>query len=107
MRNIFQMGAGSFPEELTEVLVESSHVRIEQIVSDGQVSPEDFWYDQDSNEWVILLKGSAALLFEGENSPVKLLPGDYITIPAHVKHRVEWTDPDGDTVWLAVHYGGG
>ena len=103
-KNVFSDIPDDIPEELFEKIVDAPHLKIERIVSLGHSSPEDFWYDQDNNEWVILLKGSAALLFEGENTPVKLLPGDYITIPAHVKHRVEWTDPVQETVWLAVHY---
>lgn len=90
--------------ETLEVLAESPWVSIERIVSHGHHSPEGFWYDQDRNEWVVLLRGRAALLFEGEVSAHVLEPGDALTIPAHARHRVEWTDPDTDTVWLAVFY---
>tara|TARA_B100002003_G_scaffold249635_2_gene286529 strand:+ start:404 stop:601 length:198 start_codon:yes stop_codon:yes gene_type:complete len=62
------------------------------------------WYDQNTNEWVILLKGKAKLAFQESNNPVELTSGDYINIPSHVKHRVEWTDPSQETIWLAVHY---
>lgn len=104
MKNLFSQIPDAISEELFEKIIESPHCKIERIVSQGHSSPDDFWYDQDQNEWVILLKGSALLLFEDGDSPVKLLPGDYITIPAHVKHRVKWTDPGQETVWLAVHY---
>lgn len=77
---------------------------MERIISRGHASGQDFWYDQEDNEWVILLQGSASLSFEGEKEPVVLHPGDYIQIPPHYKHRVEWTDPACETVWLAVHY---
>lgn len=93
-------------EEKFDDIVRTNAVRIERIVSRGHASPEDFWYDQDWNEWVILLKGSACLLFQENGEQVTLKPGDWVDIPAQCKHRVEWTDPEEDTVWLAVHYKG-
>ncbi len=78
-------------------------LRIERIVSYGQCSPEGFWYDQDENEWVLLLDGSATLSFE-EGDPVDLKPGDHLNIPAGTRHRVEKTEQNGRTVWLAVFY---
>jgi len=75
-----------------------------RIVSKGQSSPEGFWYDQDENEWLILLRGSAGLLFEGNDNIIELKPGDYINISANRKHRVEWTDGTTETVWIAVMY---
>ena len=90
--------------EALEVLAESPWVSIERIVSRGHHSPEGFWYDQDRNEWVVLLSGQAGLLFEGEECSRVLEPGDALTIPAHTRHRVEWTAPGQDTVWLAVFY---
>jgi cupin 2 domain-containing protein len=91
-------------EELTELL-RTPAVRIERIVSHGHASPPGFWYDQYSAEWVLLLGGAAILAFEGDPEPVRLEPGDYVLIPAHARHRVEWSDPDRPTIWLAVHYG--
>ncbi len=104
MNNLFADLPTDLPEELVEVLAENKHVRIERIVSTGHASPDDFWYDQDKTEWVVVLKGEAKLLFEGDDGPVHMRPGDYINIPAHRKHRVEWTKPDDPTIWLAVHY---
>jgi cupin 2 domain-containing protein len=72
------------------------------IVSVGHASPEGFWYDQPQNEWVVVLRGAARIQFEDER--VELRPGDWIHIPAHRRHRVEWTTPDEPTLWLAVHY---
>lgn len=92
------------PEEVTETLAQSPQVRIERIVSHGHHSPPDFWYDQAEHEWVILLKGEAHLRFAHEPALTHLRPGDHVLIPAHVKHRVEWTTPDEDTVWLTVFY---
>ncbi len=93
-----------FPEELTEVLVGASRVRIERIVSDSHCSPDGFWYDQAEAEFVLILEGSAALRFEGVEDLTLLKPGDWVDIPAHVRHRVEWTDPGRKTIWLAVFY---
>ena len=90
------------PEELVEVLSESKHVRIERIVSTGQVSPDGFWYDQNEHEWVVVLKGAAQLQFEDELSPRSMKPGDHLLIPAHRRHRVVMTSPNEPTVWLAV-----
>ena len=63
------------------------------------------WYDQEQNEWVIVLKGKAQLLFETAHQTIPLEAGDYVHIPAHVRHRVAWTAPNEPTVWLAVFYG--
>lgn len=104
MNNLFADVATHLSSELVDVLTESKHVRIERIVSAGQTSPSDFWYDQDEAEWVAVLKGEAKLLFEGDETPIELGPGDHLVIPAHHKHRVQWTAPDEPTVWLAVFY---
>ena len=91
-------------EEFTE-LVAADGVRIERIVSTGQASPPGFWYDQPWSEWVLVLSGSAGLLFEGETAPREMQRGDYLLIPAGTRHRVEWTDAGEPTIWLAVHFG--
>ena len=103
-QNIFSDIPPHLPEEFVEEILDRSALRIERILSRGHASPEGFWYDQEHNEWVILLSGSACLSFEGEEDVIVLKPGDHIDIPAHVRHRVEWTSPEQDTVWLAVHY---
>jgi cupin 2 domain-containing protein len=90
-------------EEIT-TLLSSPALRIERIVSHGQASPPGFWYDQPQAEWVIVLAGGAELSFEGETAPRRMAPGDWLHIPAHRRHRVEWTDPTQATVWLAVHH---
>jgi cupin 2 domain-containing protein len=86
-------------------LLSAPHVTIERIVSYGQSSPADFWYDQDRAEWVMLVRGSAAILLADETVPRELKAGDYLHIPAHTRHRVVRTDPDQATIWLAVYYG--
>ena len=98
---------GSLPADLThevfQDIVRSPSVRIERIVSRGHASPEAGWYDQGENEWVMVVAGRASLEFE-DGSSCKLSAGDYVDVPAHVKHRVAWTDPDMPTIWLAVFY---
>lgn len=79
-------------------------LHIERIVSTGQRSPPGFWYDQPQGEWVVVLKGEAMLRFEDEDAPRRLGPGHFVDIAPHRRHRVEWTDPQQPTVWLAVHY---
>lgn len=90
-------------EEQIERLVDGPAVRIERIVSTGQASPPGFWYDQPEDEFVVLLSGAARLRFEADDLPLDLKPGDWVEIPAHARHRVEWTQADPPTVWLAVH----
>lgn len=102
VRQIYAAIPERLPDELFEILAISEHQRIERIVSLGHASPEGFWYDQEQDEFVILLRGAARLRFEGED-PVEMKAGDYVAIPAHCRHRVDWTDPDQPTVWLAVH----
>jgi len=102
--NIFGNIPGKIPDEITELLIKSGEVRIERIISNGQSSPDNFWYDQDENEWVLLLKGHAELLFEEKSKSVSLNSGDYINIPAHVKHKVIKTEKDKPTIWLAIFY---
>lgn len=101
--NIFKDIPESLKEELFETLLRSDNIHIERIVSRGHVTPTGQWYDQAWDEWVILLQGQAALRYQAEDASTTLNPGDYLLIPAHTKHRVEWTLPDVDSVWLAIH----
>jgi cupin 2 domain-containing protein len=102
--NLFSRIPGSLKDEIFETLLKTDHFILERIVSSGQTTPPGKWYDQDTNEWVILLSGNAGLLFEGEGKMQMMRPGDYVSIPAHKRHRVEWTDTGQKTVWLALHY---
>ena len=102
--NIFSRIPFSMPDEISETLLKSEHFKLERIVSSGQATQVREWFDQDTNEWVILLSGSAGLLFDGEEEVFVMEPGDYVHIPAHRRHRVEWTDGKQKTVWLALHY---
>ena len=103
MHNIFDAIPEEIDKEIFEQLLKTDNTTIERIISKGHKSPESGWYDQDKNEWVMVLKGEAGLLFDDETS-VTLKAGDYINIEAHRKHKVEWTDPGTETIWLAVHY---
>ncbi|MFI3199151.1 MAG: cupin domain-containing protein [Methylococcaceae bacterium] len=101
--NIFSEIPEQLPEEIVECLLKKENIVIERIISNGHVTLTGQWYDQTEDEWVILLQGQATLLFEKNQRLVKLLPGDYLLIPAHTRHRVEWTLPDFNTIWLAIH----
>ena len=103
MTNLFE----NIPDDLSSEhfidLIKAKNVRIERIVSLGHTSPDVGWYDQDENEWVIVLEGSGTILFENEIECV-LNKGDYLNIPAHTKHKVSETAPNNLTIWLAVFY---
>lgn len=102
--NLFTDIPARLADEQFVELLSSPHCRIERIVTRGQSSPPGFWYDQDRAEWVVVLAGAARLTIEGGAEHV-LRAGDHLLIPAHCRHRVEWTDPEQATIWLAVHYG--
>ena len=101
--NLFDSIPGGLPHEVVETLLKSNNVRIERIISHGHASPKGSWCDQDQHEWVLLVRGAARLGFE--NGSLELKPGDHLNIPAHQRHRVEWTTPAEPTIWLAIHYG--
>lgn len=88
-------------DELFTTLLENPHCRIERIVSYSQTSPEDFWYDQGWDEWVLLISGSAELDLSGELHTLQ--PGDHLLIKAGVRHRVVSTAQGTPTIWLAIH----
>jgi cupin 2 domain-containing protein len=104
--NLFAGLPARMAEEAVAVVAARPGAVVERIVSTGQASPPGFWYDQDWSELAIVLQGEAGLWIEGEEAPRRLGPGDWVDLPAHVRHRVEWTDPDTPTVWLAVHWKG-
>ena len=94
----------SASEEFTELLSRPG-LRIERIVSRGHASPPGFWYDQAHGDWVVVLQGEARVRFEDETASRLLKAGDYVDIAPHRRHRVEWTDLEVPTIWIAVHYG--
>lgn len=105
--SLFKTVPAALPEELVDILVRSAGVRIERIVSRGHASPPDFWYDQPQAEFVLLVSGRARLAFAERDRPaLELNPGDWVVLQARQRHRLDWTDPDQETVWLAVHFDG-
>jgi cupin 2 domain-containing protein len=96
--------ARPLPDEVVDLLVEHPGLRIERIVSTGQATPEGQWYDQDSDELVLVVDGTARLSIEGESEERELGEGDWILLPAYCRHRVTWTRAEPPTVWLAIHF---
>ena len=101
--NLFAGIPPRLAEELTQRIAGNANARVERIVSRGHASPPGFWYDQEETEWVMVVKGSARLRFI-DDSVLELRAGDHVTLPPHTRHRVEWTAPGEDTVWLAVFF---
>ncbi len=95
---------GLAEEQVDQLIDGHSRLRIERIVSTGHASAPGFWYDQPDDELVVLLAGAARLQFQPGDASLDLEPGDWIEIPAHCRHRVEWTQADPPTVWLAIHH---
>ncbi|MDF9393533.1 MULTISPECIES: cupin [Methylococcus] len=102
--NLYSTIPAALPEELFETLEQTGGFRLERIVSRGHKTPEGLWYDQPQAEWVALLQGEALLRFEQEPESRRLVPGDWLCIPPHCRHRVEWTSTWPEAVWLALHY---
>jgi cupin 2 domain-containing protein len=102
--NFFSSIPRHMSDEVFDTVLTSDGCKIKRIISKGHQSPPDYWYDQERNEWVMVLKGSAALKFKNSKEIVEMIPGDYVFIPAHCKHRVERTDPEVETIWLAVYF---
>jgi cupin 2 domain-containing protein len=90
--------------ERIDALLSRPGLRIERIVSWGQASPTGFWYDQAESEWVLVIAGAARLRFEDETAARHLVAGDWVDIAPHRRHRVDWTDPEMATIWLAVFH---
>jgi len=102
--NIFNI-ISAFPQnkEITETLASSESVRIERIISNGQTTDDNYWYDQSQNEFVIVLQGDARLFIENKGA-VHLNKGDYLTIPTHCRHKVTYTSVNPACIWLAVFF---
>jgi cupin 2 domain-containing protein len=102
--NLFDDIPRASPAERVDVLVDTPAVRLERIISLGHATPPGQWYDQPRDEWVVVLRGRARVRIECETEDRTLGVGDHLLLRAHVRHRVEWTDPAGPTVWLAVWF---
>lgn len=103
VENIYKNIPENPGEEIFELLAQGDNVKIERIISTGQKSPSSGWYNQDQNEWVLVLKGSASIAFEDE-TVIDLKEGDFLNILAQKKHRVISTSETTETIWLAIHY---
>jgi cupin 2 domain-containing protein len=102
MNNIFKLPLLIPEEEIFEPLLSTENVLIERIISTGQTTPMGEWYDQERDEWVILLQGEAEISY-GDNSRITLKSGDYILLKAHQKHRLEYSSKEPPCIWLAIH----
>jgi cupin 2 domain-containing protein len=102
MPNIYELSQEVSQLEKFEQIAAGENIQIERIVSTGQTTPSGQWYDQELDEWVILLQGEAELAY-ADDTRIKLNAGDYLLIPAHTKHRVEYTSVEPPCIWLAVH----
>ena len=103
MNNIFELPAQLPPQELFDPLFDNDKVLIERVVSTGQITPLGEWYDQDRDEWLIVLQGEGKLSYE-DGSCIKLTVGDYLFIEAHQKHRVEYTSTEPPCIWLTIFF---
>ena len=103
INNIFSNVPQKFEKEIIQEILKTDKFSVERIISECHSSPKDYWYDQETNEFVLLISGSAGIMFEDKELKT-LNPGDYLLIEAHKKHRVDWTDSKTKTVWLTIHY---
>ena len=100
--NLFEALRGPVSEERFDTLARGGGCRIERILSTGQCSPPGFWYDQAEAEFVLLVSGAARVRLADPDETIELGAGDWLDIAAHRRHRVEWTHPEWETIWLAV-----
>ncbi|MBN2008971.1 cupin domain-containing protein [candidate division KSB1 bacterium] len=104
LSNLLKNIPSQLPDEALDVLAKTQSIRIERIISYGHSSPDDYWYDQDETEWVMVVSGNAKLQFRETGDEITMVTGDWIEIPAHCRHRISWTDPGKPTIWLAIFY---
>jgi len=90
-------------DELFEPLFKGRSVSGERIISNGQVTQPEKWYNSEANEFVVLQQGKATLEFENGKF-IHLKAGDYLQISAHEKHRVIYTSKQPPCIWLAIHF---
>ena len=102
MNNLWELPNPLPTQEHFDVLLQTSTITVERIISTGQVTPLGQWYNQDRAEWVVLLQGSAQIIYH-TGEVFNLLKGDYLLIAAHQKHRVSFTSQDPPCIWLALH----
>lgn len=101
--NLFENIPSHLEDELADILLLHENIKIEKIVSQGHSSPKQGWYDQEENEWVILLEGEATLVFKNGKT-LHMKKGDFLNIPAHEKHKVIYTSSEPKAIWLAIFF---
>jgi cupin 2 domain-containing protein len=99
MQNLFSPNPDALSEEQFDTLLKTKTLSIEKITSNGQTSSQ--WYEQNEDEWVVIIEGEGTLLFEDKRE-VRLKKGEHLYIPKHTKHKVIYTA--SPTIWLAVHF---
>ncbi len=104
MDNIFADLPEQLPEELITTLLEKPGIRVERILSQGHSSAPGFWYQQEENEWLLLVQGQAGLRFEKEKQDRQLTAGDTLFINTGVRHRVTWTSEQPPCIWICLFY---
>lgn len=103
MKNLFESLPENIEKESFENILQKDNIKLERIVSKGHATPSGEWYDQGQDEWVMIVQGEAVLVFE-DGTEYHMQQGSYLNIPAHSRHRVKWTPPAIETIWLALHY---
>jgi cupin 2 domain-containing protein len=100
--NIFTDPGIEDTKELFEVIATLDDARIERIITQKPYSSPGQWYNQEQDEWVVLLRGNATIEIRDQGL-IELRSGDYIMLPAHCQHRITRTSADPACIWLAVH----
>ena len=102
--NLLQMECPEPGAELKRQLAAGDGWTLMLINSNAFTSPEGEWFDQAASEWVLVLRGSARLRLCSPDRRLDLSAGDHLMIPPHQRHRLDRTDPDPGTLWLALHW---
>ncbi|MGZ8095103.1 MAG: cupin domain-containing protein [Methylosarcina sp.] len=102
-QNIFTNIPDQLKDEFFDTILKRKNLHVERIISRGHSTPPGQWYDQAWDEWILLIQGQATLLYEKNTQIISMTAGDHLLIPARTRHRVEWSHPEMDTIWLAIH----
>lgn len=102
-KSIFSIPNHDFSKsEFFETLIDSKNIKIERIVSKGNSDSPDFWYNQQQDEWVILIQGTAKIAFENEET-ISIVAGEHLFIPKFKKHKIVETSTQPECIWIGVH----
>jgi len=86
-------------EQAATFLEGRGSVRVERIVSFGHATPEGEWYEQNEDEWCLVLEGEGRIAFE-DGREIALGWGGSCFLPRHLRHRVAGTS--SPCVWLCI-----